>query len=277
MDGDIQHNFQFYIKDIRFHYGGISFTHFVQQVNKRLEFTIINYHIREEFDSVREYFANIFNSKKIDVIAIISTTNDGNFVINAHSPQIESIDENVLQKIKLDWTRDVTSRRSPLHSSNPLTIDQFFETLPETDFQFSSLYSNEQEWFNDLISVSQSRHLDQLRYLAQRHLFQLMRLRFVLKPFSFLFLLEGRSRYLLIWETLDTEEATYIWPIEKDTHALKLSMVNLQATLSLIAAQGKQAYQRSSGNQLIRVLHHYKNGIKGFIDWKDELETILSV
>ncbi len=104
-----------------------------------------------------------------------------------------------------------------------------------------------------------------------------MKLRFVLKPFSFLFLLEGRSRYLLIWETLDTEEPTYIWPIEKDTQALKLSMVNLQATLSLIAAQGKQAYQRSSGNQLIRVLHQYKNGMKGFIDWKDELETILSV
>lgn len=276
MAEEIHHDFQFYIKDIRFHYGGVSFKHFVNSINKRLEFTIINYYIREEFDSIKEYFINIFNSKKIDVKAVITKIDPGNYIIDAHSPQIESIDENIMRTVKLDWARQITSR-SNIHPSNnsPLTMDQFFDSLNGQDFGFSSLYRKEQELIDDIISVTNSRHYNHLRYLSGKHMHRLMRLRFIFKPFSFLFLLEGRSQYFLVWETLDTEEATYIWPLQKNTQSLKQALSNLPDLLSLIKTQGKQAYLQSSSDSFIRIIHQYKIAMKGFVSWKDELETHL--
>jgi hypothetical protein len=44
---------------------------------------------------------------------------------------------------------------------------------------------------------------------------QILRIRFVLTPFSFLFLLHGNKKYHIVWETLNSEEATYIWHFEK--------------------------------------------------------------
>jgi hypothetical protein len=44
-----------------------------------------------------------------------------------------------------------------------------------------------------------------------------MKIRFVLNPYSFVFLLSGEQNYFVILETLHTEEATYIWNILKQT------------------------------------------------------------
>jgi hypothetical protein len=273
---EIQHDFQFYIKDIRFHYGGVSFKHFVHSINKRLEFTIINYNIREEFDAIKDYFINIFKSKKIDVSALITNLDHGNYIIEAHSPQIESIDETILSSIKLEWTRQIISRRIILHShTSIMTMEQFFDGLNGEDLSFPVLYNKEQELLDDILTISQSRHYYHIRYLSDKHMHHLMRLRFIIKPFSFLFLLEGISRYFLVWETLDTEEATYVWPLQKNTQTLKHTLTNLPGQLSLIKTQGKQAYQQSSSNDFIRIVHQYKHPAKGFILWKNELETHL--
>lgn len=276
MAEELQHNFQFYIKDVRFHYGGVSFRHFVSSLNKRLDFTIINYYIREEFDAIKEYFIQIFSSNKIDVLAFITELDNGNYIIRAHSTQIDSIDERMMKAIKLEWARKISSKKILIPSGfTPLTMDNLFNSLENQDLGFSNLYNNEQELFDDIITVSKSRHYNHLRYLSGQHLHQLMRLRFILKPFSFLFLLEGSTDYLLVWETLDTEEATYIWTIEKNRQSLKLALANLPDILSLIKVQGKQAYLKSSGDNFIRIIHQYKKPMNGFVLWKDELENHL--
>ena len=90
----VQEHFQFYIKDLRFHYGGVSFRHFIPALQKRLEFTIINYHIREEFDVVKNYFINVLCTKKIEVYASIQVGPNETILIEAYSPEVEKIDEN---------------------------------------------------------------------------------------------------------------------------------------------------------------------------------------
>jgi hypothetical protein len=37
-----------------------------------------------------------------------------------------------------------------------------------------------------------------------------------LDPFSFVFLLSGAEQYHIVLETLDTEEAAYVWHIDKN-------------------------------------------------------------
>lgn len=49
---------------------------------------------------------------------------------------------------------------------------------------------------------------------------QVMKNRFVLNPFSFVFLLAGEQSYVVVLETLDTEEARYIWHTPKDKSTL---------------------------------------------------------
>ena len=49
-----------------------------------------------------------------------------------------------------------------------------------------------------------------------------MKIRFVLQPFSFVFLLAGKDHHYIVLETLDTEEATYIWKTGK----IKISVIN---------------------------------------------------
>jgi hypothetical protein len=102
-----------------------------------------------------------------------------------------------------------------------------------------------------------------------------MKLRFIHKPFSFVFLVEGERKYHLVWETLDTEEATYIWPAEKNLAALKQKLQKLEDIIQVIKVQGKTAYIHQSDDDYRRIYHDYSNLIEGFGKWKTELDACL--
>jgi len=63
--------------------------------------------------------------------------------------------------------------------------------------------------------MESAKHYLQIIYLAPKHDTSVLKLRFVSQPFSFIFLIAGENKYHLIWETLDNEEATYLWDISK--------------------------------------------------------------
>ena len=89
-------------------------------------------------------------------------------------------------------------------------------------------------------------------------------------------MIEGERYCHLIWETLDTEEATYIWPVEKDKAKLKEAVEKTGQIIQAIQTLGKKAYIASSKDNHRRILHHYNRGMEGFIKWKDELEGSLT-
>jgi len=76
-------------------------------------------------------------------------------------------------------------------------------------------------------------------------------------------------------ETLDTDEATYIWHILKDVTALKSALVEIDKDLYKIRNEGRASYLESAPINFRRVLHDYTDEIKGFIIWKDDLEQHL--
>lgn len=87
----------------------------------------------------------------------------------------------------------------------------------------SLFYNNGQTFLYDLLSYKTYLHSKHLRYLADRHERSILKIRFVLCPFSFVFLLAGENQFHIILETLDIEEATYLWHIEKDKRNLILN------------------------------------------------------
>jgi len=273
----VRETFHFYIKDLRFHYGGVSFRHFVPSLQKRVEFTIINYNVREEFDAIKNYFINVFNSKKIEVSTVMECINGVPRLIEAHSPQIASIDERMLQAVKFEFVKDIATKKIKLECERTvLTMEEFFEALTNETVNASALYTSEQQFAEDLVKICNTRHYHHLRFLSGRHAYKIMRLRFILKPFSFLFLIQGEKHYHLIWETLDTEEATYTWPVEKDKPKLKEALQKTGDIINTIKTLGKKAYLSSSADNYRRVVHNYTLGIEGFIKWKDELESSLT-
>jgi hypothetical protein len=104
-----------------------------------------------------------------------------------------------------------------------------------------------------------------------------MKLRFVLKPtFSFIFLIEGERQYHIIWETLDSQEATYIWHVEpKDKALLRVTLRKIEDIINTIKVQGKTAYIQSSEDSYRRIRHDYSDLVEGFVKWKGEIESYL--
>ena len=99
-----------------------------------------------------------------------------------------------------------------------------------------------------------------------------MSTRGVLQPFSFLFLLSGENRYHVIWETLDTEEAIYIWHAEKSRDALRITLTSVESVIGEIKRTGRERFLEKERENFSRVLHDYSGAKKGFILWKGLIE-----
>src|SRR5690606_17198594 len=100
---------------------------------------------------------------------------------------------------------------------------------------------------------------------------------FVLSPFAFVFLLSGKEQYHIILETLDTEEATYIWHTDKDRTILKNSIEIIDSHLQIIREKGREKFmEENMPTNFSRIIHNYSDDSdKGFMLWKTYLEETL--
>jgi hypothetical protein len=155
-------------------------------------------------------------------------------------------------------------------SENLLDIQQLQESSLD-----DSLYKSGEELIDEILKMKDVKHYEQLRYLAEKHDRSVLRVRFVLLPFSFVFLLTGDQQYHIVWETLDTEEATYIWSVEKHKSTLKSKLNEIDQDLGFIRSNGRQAFIEKPSENFSRIIHDYTDVKKGFILWKDQLQSRL--
>jgi len=137
------------------------------------------------------------------------------------------------------------------------------------------LFSSEAALFDDILNIKNSKHYLQLKYLSSKHEASVLKLRFVLQPFSFLFLLAGEKKYHIIWETLDSEEATYIWQSDRTRESLRNTLVEIEVMLKDIKKNGRQAFLEKENSNFSRIVHDYSDSKKGFVLWKGMLEEKL--
>ena len=126
-----------------------------------------------------------------------------------------------------------------------------------------------------MLRHTQFKHHRQLRYLADNHAGHLVKVRFVLQPFSFVFLLESSEQFYIVLETLDTEEASYLWHFPKAVSDLPSRLKEIDRYLDIIRKRGRQAFLMAPPENFSRILHDYSDSQKGFILWKDILEERL--
>lgn len=273
----IKETFYVPLKNVRFKLGGVSFYKKFKEHKKTLELTITNYDIREEFDAVKNYFANVLKTKKIEVTVNIEITDNEVTFIEAKSTEIEKIDKQLIDNVKFEFVKTTTKKKINVEIDKTLfTMDEYFDTFADDNFKSNTFYNNDKELFEDLLSISNTKHYKHLRFLSSKHSHDIMKLRFVHKPFSFIFLIQGDRNYHIVWETLDTEEATYVWHITKDINVLKMTLRKIEDIINVIKVQGKTAYISSTEDPFRRIYHDYSDLVDGFVKWKGELESILT-
>ncbi|MCK9399778.1 MAG: DEAD/DEAH box helicase [Bacteroidales bacterium] len=258
--------------DLEFRYGTIAFKYFVPKLNQELEFEIENDQIRPEFDVLKPFFSKTL--KKKNVIVLIQAEFQGKTLISqlATSSDLEKINREIIEIAKFKFvSRFFLGSNSNKPKQNLLDINQV-QSLDEAK---SSLYETGEQLLEDLLSNKKVIHYRQLRYLAEKHESSILKLRFVLSPFSFVFLVAGKNQNHLILETLDTEEATYIWHVSKISRMLPQELAIVEQHLNTIRINGRQTFLESQPENFSRILHDYSDERKGFIIWRDLLEERL--
>ena len=231
------------LDQIEFRYGSFAFHFTVKETNMDLEFEIENDDIRPEFEVLKSYFSKILNLKQVKIDLFAEFVNDKLISQMAQSPDLEKFNREIIDTVKFKFVTKNYFGKVPISKfqRNLLDINQ----LQTGENGNSQLFDTEEEILESILKNRSFRHYRQIRYLANSHLSSILKIRFVLSPFSFVFLLSGAEQFHIVMETIDTEEATYIWHIDKDITLLKYKLKEIDLSINVIRNEGRQIFLES--------------------------------
>lgn len=267
-----QEPFSIPIKNVTFLFGMVTFEKKIQALGRIVEFQISNENIIQEYDAVKNYFTTVLKTKKIQVVPTIVTVDGTVTSINATSIEIGKIDKTLIEEVKFEIVT-ASRRKESARNKQLFTMDEYVETFISDIPKAKQFFNDETDFFKNLIDRSGTKHYHHLRFLSSKHRYDRLKLRFVHKPFSFVFLLGGINKFHIVWETLDTQEATYIWTVSNDLNDI---VAQLDQTINLIITEGKNDYINRNEEGFSRVFHDYTDVQNGFKNWKTDFEKILN-
>ena len=259
-------------ENLDFRYGSIAFKYDVVELNAEVEFEIEHLEIRPELEVLKPYFAKTLKLKNVEIKIHAEFEKGKQMSQLATSTDLERINNEIIESVKFSFiSKNILGKIKKDAESNLLDITQIQDSRKGEP----SLYESGDELLEDILKGKNFKHRQQLMYLAQKHDSQTLKIRFVLSPFSFIFLLSGEEQFHIVLETLDTEEATYVWHIPKDIQTLKIKLKEIDQQLSIIKNNGRQVFLETQPNNFNRILHDYSDDKKGFIVWKGLLEGFM--
>ena len=257
---------------IQFSNACVAFNIFIEELNQDIKFEIENPDIRPEFEAVKDYFMKILKKKLIACEIEIRYNENQILSATASSEDINKINSGIIDSVRFEF---VKKRILPFKRHNDeSSILHTSATLLDHP-SVKGMFKSDKDLIDDILSVKQSKHYHHLKFLSAQHLSSVLKIRFVLQPFSFLFLLQGDKKYHVVWETLNSEEATYIWHFEKTMDALRNGLSEIERVLNEIKNTGKQDYLNKDHPNFSRIMHDYSAAQKGFVVWKGLLEQKL--
>ncbi|HEY3390139.1 MAG TPA: DEAD/DEAH box helicase family protein [Prolixibacteraceae bacterium] len=264
---------KFPLEQIEFRYGSFAFRFVINEINKELEFEIENDDIRPEFEVLKPYFSKTLSLKQVKIDLFAEFIDEKLIAQMAHSSDLEKFNREIIESVKFKFVTKTFFGKVPISKfqKNLLDITQ----LQIGENGNIQLFDSDEEFLENILKNKSFRHYRQIRYLANNHSNSILKIRFVLSPFSFVFLLSGAEQFHIVMETLDTEEATYIWHIHKDITLLRNKLKEIDLDINIIRNDCRQAFLESQPQDFTRIVHDYSDERKGFVIWKDLLEEIL--
>ncbi|PZR30067.1 MAG: hypothetical protein DI535_00780 [Citrobacter freundii] len=268
-----QEPFSIAIKDVKFHDGYVSFERKLPGFKKPVAFQIPNVHLVEQYDAIKNYFGIVLKTRKIEVVPNITLTDGDITSVNATSAEIDRIDPTLIEEVKFELVK--STRRKELPDDQHLfAIDEYIETFTDEE-NTAGIFNNDSDFMEVILERSGTKHYHHLRFLSSRQEAVLQKLRVIQRPFSFVFFVAGAQQYHIVWETLDTTEATYVWSVAKDDHSVNEFVGETHTIIERILRDGKSEYIRQLNRNLTRVFHEYMDLQSGFRKWKKEIETVI--
>jgi superfamily II DNA or RNA helicase len=259
------------IQSLDFQFGAVGFKYRLSQPQIDTSFIIENWDLRPEFEVLKPYFEKYLKSSTIKVQIIMVLHGKDIVAQSATSESIAKLNSAVIESVRFQFVDKMFFRKSNVSKSTvglQQKLTNGSEILP--------LYESGENLLETVLSCEHTyRHSRHLRYLSGLHEVNTLKIRFVLSPFAFVFLLAGHLQYHIVMETLDTDEATYLWHVAKSVAALKDALLLVDQHLGKIRNEGRLEFLKSNPENFSRILHDYSDERKGFVNWKCALEEKL--
>ncbi|MDO5970031.1 DEAD/DEAH box helicase family protein [Flavivirga aquimarina] len=253
------------INDLDFHYGMVCFLYKIS-AQTSLQFEIENEEIQSEFEVLKPYFSKVLNSKSVNIRIQVGFENDTIVSQLTTSDDISRINKEIVDSVKFQFVEQHFIKNGK--TRNDEGSDEVHKTI-------GALFNNEDNLLEMLLKNNSYVHHKQLLYLAKRHNHKTLKIRFVLHPFSFVFLLEGQQKQHIVLETLDTQEATYVWHLSKETLQFKKELEQINQKLNWIRNNGRQSFLETKNENFSKIIHDYSEDKRAFYKWKNALEERL--
>lgn len=113
------------------------------------------------------------------------------------SEDIDKINTGIIDSIRFEFVkREIYAFKGKAENSPILhTMDNL---LSKQNIGVAPLFESERDLIDDLLNIQNSKHYYHLKYLSAQHLSPILKIRFVINPFSFLFLLDGDKNYHIV-------------------------------------------------------------------------------
>ncbi len=264
--------------------GYVLITKELPALGKRVDIKILNDAILPEFDAIKPWFAKKLGVKRIKVTVIINSNASNEISIKASSPQVDQINQELIDGIKYQRTLALTSEPNISFPDKSLfSADDVFSSFDE-DPQGNVFVQSENDILSLLADNEKIRNRSQLVYLAGKKQSVDHKLRFTLSPdFGFLFFVEGEECNHFVWELLNSN-ATYIWSIDKDQDSVSIQYKRIENAINSVRAKGRTSYKNAyrenhiDADLVFNVINHKhigSNFIDSFPRWKSKLNELL--
>lgn len=282
----IKENGKIYFADAVFDLGFISCDYKSKSLKGAVNLKIVNTYLLPEFNAIKYYFPKVFGGKKqFSVNITITLTDDLVTDIVTRSPEIEQINENMLDSVKRLRVFGLT--KPPIRiavDKSFFTSADIFDSFEEQGEDGNIFNQSEQDILNMLVEKGNIRNARQLQYLSGSKHSSSQKIRFTLKPdFGFIFFIEGETRNHFCWELLNSH-ATYLWSVDKIASAIPLQFRRIEEIINTIRDMGREAYKQhyrnnsASADILFTVIEHSHIGSAlkdGFVEWQHRLKERL--
>ncbi|WP_276131907.1 hypothetical protein [Polluticoccus soli] len=254
------------ITDLEFDDGAISYSTDLKSIGRNIEVRIINPFSRKEYDSIKPYFAKQLGQKMVVINYRIKYTAEEVIEVHAESADLDRINDSLIEKV-VDYAIDDSMSKIALDKM-AVVEDVFKDILPDK-LDLKSLMEK-------IASESKTKHHQHLQFLAENQDQSLVKLKMTGKPVSFLFALAtGKARYI-VWETYNTEEATYIWRIGLAEDFSKAMQI-IEDDIIEMRNSRKRAYRKDNRDNpdFTIIEHQYGLPGNGFDKWRAAFEVFV--
>lgn len=260
------------INELTFEDGLVSFSYYIDKKLGARKFEITNAFLKKEFDSIKNYFEKALNLKRISIHIKLEAIQLEIKEQSAFSSDIERINAEIIELVE-NYVID----ESLLISENE--IEKFKIKEEEISNILGINLTEKEDWlWNKIIVPNRTKHYYHLRYLSSKQAAHIVNLRFSSSPKSFIFLIENENSFFLIWETYETNEATYMWKLESNKEdQLQIEIESLVTKIKLLKKGNKRAFLNSKPINFKKIEHEYNHEDFGFNKWEVQFRNFVGM